>query len=300
MRYLMKPGILKMPGDTSVFVSHSSKDKAFARRLKNDLAVFGIDVWLDEVELSAGDRLEEMIRSSIQYVNYLAVVFSGHSVRSEWVGKEVNIAIGEGIEVVPILLQNISPDQIDHVPPALRNIPFIDFTKSQDKDYHRAFHDMLARLGYRQVEKDALVIYADGLAPGWESGRSWGCNFQEKVTRFVHSGQYAMRVLLDGYGGLVLSFGSGINTRGYSRLEMFIHGGETGGQKLQIYVCDELRYGARKPVDLEPLILNHWTWLQVPLTDLEAENEIIFRITLLDNLGERQPAFYVDDIALIR
>ena len=37
-----------------VFISHSSSDKPFVRKLKNDLNLNGIDTWYDEDELLPG------------------------------------------------------------------------------------------------------------------------------------------------------------------------------------------------------------------------------------------------------
>jgi hypothetical protein len=41
----------------SIFLSHSSADKPFARRLAGDLRARGVRVWLDEAEIGIGDSL---------------------------------------------------------------------------------------------------------------------------------------------------------------------------------------------------------------------------------------------------
>ncbi|MCL2041490.1 MAG: toll/interleukin-1 receptor domain-containing protein [Bacteroidales bacterium] len=44
-----------------VFISHSSKDKEFVRKLAKDLQRNGIEVWLDEWTLKIGDSFAESI-----------------------------------------------------------------------------------------------------------------------------------------------------------------------------------------------------------------------------------------------
>ena len=101
-----------MNGRTEVFISHNSKDKEIARRLSGDLSMLGCDTWIDEAEIRVGDSLIEKIREGIDKVEYLVVLLSKSSIESEWVKKEVEIAMNQEIEnksvkVIPVLLDNI-------------------------------------------------------------------------------------------------------------------------------------------------------------------------------------------------
>jgi len=49
----------------SVFLSHSSKDKAFARKLASELQANGVTVWIDEAEIRIGDSLTKKISLAI-------------------------------------------------------------------------------------------------------------------------------------------------------------------------------------------------------------------------------------------
>lgn len=95
----------------NVFLSHSSKDKPFARRLGNDLRLYGANVWIDEAEIKVGDSLIEKITEGIAAMDYLIVLLSKASVSSEWVRREVNIALtkeikGKRVVVLPCLLED--------------------------------------------------------------------------------------------------------------------------------------------------------------------------------------------------
>ena len=94
-----------------VFISHSCQDKHFARRLARDLQSSGAKVWIDEAELNIGDSLIEKIRRGIDSMDFLAVLLSRASVASEWVKKEVDIAMNQEIKnrrvkVLPILVED--------------------------------------------------------------------------------------------------------------------------------------------------------------------------------------------------
>jgi hypothetical protein len=90
----------------SVFLSHNSKDKSFARKLKNSLQQAGLRVWLDEIELRVGDDLSA-IESAIREADCVVVVMSAVAARSSWVEKEVRFARKGEIKILPVLLEDI-------------------------------------------------------------------------------------------------------------------------------------------------------------------------------------------------
>ncbi len=96
---------------SSVLLSHSSRDKAFVRRLRGDLEREGIVVWLDEVELRVGDDLAA-IEEAIGKSQYLVVVKSAAAMASPWVRHEVRRAQEVRLPVLPVVLEEI-PDQGD-------------------------------------------------------------------------------------------------------------------------------------------------------------------------------------------
>lgn len=93
----------------SIFLSHSSKDKPLVRKIGNDLIRYGAKVWIDEGEIKIGDSLIDKISQGIQVADYLGVAISNASVTSEWVKRELNIALtreinGKSLKVLPLLL----------------------------------------------------------------------------------------------------------------------------------------------------------------------------------------------------
>jgi hypothetical protein len=136
-----------------VFLSHNHSDKAFVRRLARDLAACGARVWLDEAEILLGDSLLQKIESAIREMDYLAVVLSPKSVTSEWVRREVEVAMtdeisGRRVKVLPLLI-----DDCD-LPGFLQGKLFADFRE----DYSVALGQVLRRLGLPVVSGDRTEI----------------------------------------------------------------------------------------------------------------------------------------------
>lgn len=114
-----------------VFVSHSSKDKQFVRRLVSDLSKRNNIVWFDERELKPGDSIAAGISDGLKSTDYLVVILSKASIHSKWVQAELNAALMEqlstgGVTVLPALIEDCE------VPILLRDRIHADFRTSYD------------------------------------------------------------------------------------------------------------------------------------------------------------------------
>lgn len=76
----------------SCFISYSHQDKAFARRLHDQLQGRGIRCWLDEHQLLPGDDMHEQIDRGIRLWDKVLLCASRHSLGSWWVDGEINRA----------------------------------------------------------------------------------------------------------------------------------------------------------------------------------------------------------------
>lgn len=128
---------------SSIFLSHNSKDKPFVRKLANSLRREGFYVWVDEAEIKLGDSLIAKIREGIDRVEYVGVVLSSNSINSEWVSKEIDIAMNQEIEnkkikVLPIMLEHVDP------PFFLKGKLYADFTC--EKQYKTSLQMIIDRL----------------------------------------------------------------------------------------------------------------------------------------------------------
>lgn len=108
---------------TGLFISHSSKDKALARRIARRLEQFGQRVWIDESELGLGSALPEQIRRSIEQSAAIAVVVTDNAVASTWVRKEIEFAKAKGIDIFPMrFVPQLSQDLTDYLAADFTNV----------------------------------------------------------------------------------------------------------------------------------------------------------------------------------
>jgi hypothetical protein len=131
----------RIANPSSVFLSHSSLDKPFVRRLARELRQYGVKVWLDEAELLPGDSLFGKIESAITEMRYLAVVLSPNSVKSAWVTEELRMGQIRAIESREVVVLPILAQRCD-VPLSLREKVWCDFTRS----YEDGLQTLLRRL----------------------------------------------------------------------------------------------------------------------------------------------------------
>src|SRR5207249_9631642 len=73
----------------SVFLSHSSKDRAFVEKLANVLASHRIPVWYSRVDIQGAKQWHDEIGRGLKNSDWLVVVLSPNSVKSPWVKHEV-------------------------------------------------------------------------------------------------------------------------------------------------------------------------------------------------------------------
>jgi len=109
-----------------LFLSHSSRDKTFVRRLAEDLTFCQVDVWLDEWELQAGDSLHDSIGMALERSRFVAVVLGDHFSDSRWAREELKQALSrekrsDKASVLPLLCGKAE------VPPFLEDKLYIDF-----------------------------------------------------------------------------------------------------------------------------------------------------------------------------
>jgi type I restriction enzyme M protein len=101
------------PFGKRVFISYSSKDELFTRRLRADLERRRIQCWFAPEDLKIGAKIRSSIDEAILKHDKLLLILSKHSIRSAWVEQEVETALAregemEGSETIlfPISLDD--------------------------------------------------------------------------------------------------------------------------------------------------------------------------------------------------
>ena len=135
------------------FISYNNVDHNFAQRLHSDLQKSGVQCWFASEDMRIGDRIRSTIDSQIRVRDKLLVILSENSIRSEWVGDEVEAALEEErlsnrLILFPIRLDNAVLDaRGDWAAKIKRRRHIGDFSNWRDASaYRKAFDQLLEDL----------------------------------------------------------------------------------------------------------------------------------------------------------
>lgn len=109
-----------------IFISHSSKDKEFVRKLSADLSNLGHEPWFDEWEIKVGECIVSKIEHGIKESDYIIIVLTENSVNSGWVEREWKTKYWDEINqgktlILPALLEDCK------IPALLQTKRYADF-----------------------------------------------------------------------------------------------------------------------------------------------------------------------------
>ncbi|MEO1445644.1 MAG: toll/interleukin-1 receptor domain-containing protein, partial [Cyanobacteria bacterium J06635_11] len=118
------------------FISYSRADAEVATRLAEQLREQGVNLWIDRLDIAAGDRWDSSIEEALQECPGLMVLLSKTSVASENVLDEVSYALEENEKVIPILIEPCD------IPFRLRRLQYIDLVEDYEKGVSRLLRDI--------------------------------------------------------------------------------------------------------------------------------------------------------------
>jgi hypothetical protein len=90
-----------------IFISYASEDRPAAGRVAETLKRHGWAVWWDP-DIAPGDVWDELIEQKLAAASCVVVLWSGTSVRKQWVKAEASQAQARGI-LVPVLIEDVKP-----------------------------------------------------------------------------------------------------------------------------------------------------------------------------------------------
>ncbi|MFM2013491.1 MAG: hypothetical protein RLZZ396_2275 [Planctomycetota bacterium] len=116
----------------SIFLSHSSRDKVFVRKLADNLKEMGHAPWLDEREIKAGESIVAKVGEGVASADYVVIVLSSNSVQSGWFAREWEAKLWQEVNqgrtmVIPVLIEDCD------IPTILQPKKYADFRKSYIK-----------------------------------------------------------------------------------------------------------------------------------------------------------------------
>ncbi len=139
----------------------------------------------------------------------------------------------------------------------------------------------------------AAPIYTDALASEWVNW-SWNTSSNFDNTTPRQSGSASIAVTYDaGWSGFYLHTDAALPTAEYDTLRFWVHGGDTGGQQISVWLRDSNGQGT-PGLSVTPQA-NTWTLVELPIEGLTD----IADITWNENSGSAQPTFYLDEVVLL-
>ncbi len=129
-----------------LFISHSTKDKDYVRKLAAELRGRGFAVWVDDKAIRSGDVWETKIEEAVNDCSAVIVVMTKNAKESKWVKNEIDLAWELEKEIFPFLLDGKSFF-------SLRHLQHTDVTNGQMP--HERFYEQLERVAPTSKSKPA-------------------------------------------------------------------------------------------------------------------------------------------------
>lgn len=121
---------------SKIFFSYSRVDSGFALQLAKDIRASGIDIWIDQLDIQAGNHWDAAVEKALATSACVLVILTPSSTSSTNVMDEVSYALESGKKIIPVLLEDCLP------PFRLRRLQRIDFTK----DYNNGLAQLLSAI----------------------------------------------------------------------------------------------------------------------------------------------------------
>jgi len=126
---------------SKIFISHSSKDKAFATWIGTDLKGAGHKPWFDEWDIRVGESIPQKISEGISEADFIIVILSENAIESKWVEREWQTKYWDEIQkgkihVLPALYKDCA------IPELLKTKKYADFRNN----YNDGLEDLLVAI----------------------------------------------------------------------------------------------------------------------------------------------------------
>ena len=95
-----------------VFVSYSHKEAAWAKEFAQALSQRGLQVWIDQLAVQAGESIREAVAKGLRESDIFVTLIDPSTLSSPSLFFELGAAIGMGKRVVAIVPEDFDPAQL--------------------------------------------------------------------------------------------------------------------------------------------------------------------------------------------
>jgi hypothetical protein len=178
--------------ELAAFFSYSRADSSFVVQLAADLKAAGANVWLDQLDITPGQRWDSAIEDALKICPRLIVILSPTSVNSTNVMDEVSFALEEQKTVIPVIYTDCA------IPFRLRRLQHVDFKH----DYGHGLKELLNVLAPRQKPEPSAPAISDVRdVPEMKKGRNLAEPAQVQAARTQAAAHESSDSFLSRYPG---------------------------------------------------------------------------------------------------
>ena len=140
---------------SDIFISYASEDRDRAERLAAGLQGLGWSIWWDRT-IPAGRTFTQVITDALAATRCVLVLWSGKSMKSNWVLEEAEEGRKREI-LVPVMIENVTP------PLGFRSIQAVDLVNWDDQPESQGFRKLVTDITLligapKQVEKSRTQV----------------------------------------------------------------------------------------------------------------------------------------------
>ncbi len=230
-----------MDGETDVFISYSSKDVAQAEELEALFEKAGLTVWRDKKRLVPGGNYVFSIHDGIEQARRVVVLWSRHSIASDYVAAEAEYARGKK-KLIPVDIEPCEPK----VPFNIQHRLPLDIVKTAPEILLNALSGQKQRDGTYRIHSIAPEDIDTSRLPTTFSPELFGRDAEMAQLYGAWDSARTHIVALDAIGG------TGKTALVRSFLQMLEEGGWRGAQRVFVWSfysqgTDENRQGDADP-----------------------------------------------------
>jgi hypothetical protein len=110
-----------------IFLSHSGKDRHFAKALAMELRSHGLKVWYSATHIVGAQQWHDEIGKALRRCDWFVLVLSKNAIKSPWVKRELLFALSDRRyenRIVPIVYKPCDPSQLSWTLPSFQMVDF--------------------------------------------------------------------------------------------------------------------------------------------------------------------------------
>src|SRR5215471_16250106 len=132
-----------------IFISYSSRDRHIALTVCQALENRGLSCWISCRDISPGENFQVSIVRAIRAAKVMILVFSANSKNSEEIKKELVLAGQSRLIVIPVRVEDVSPDEAFAYELAIRQ--WIDLFVDWERAVQRLVRQLETVAGVKRI-----------------------------------------------------------------------------------------------------------------------------------------------------